>query len=69
MIDNFVLLMIHVLLGLAGWRLILRDDLDQDPVIAPDEVPIAARVAEANRTVDANLPSVPKLKRLQVPRD
>jgi hypothetical protein len=31
MIDMFALALIHSLLALAGWRLILRDDLDADP--------------------------------------
>lgn len=32
MVDNLALLLIHGLLALTGWRLLLRDDLDSDPV-------------------------------------
>lgn len=35
MVDNFALLLIHGLLALAGWRLMLRDDLDADPAPSP----------------------------------
>ena len=31
MIDNFALGLIHLLLGIAVWRLLLRPDLDHDP--------------------------------------
>ena len=31
MIDNFALGLIHLLLGIAVWRLLLRPDLDSDP--------------------------------------
>lgn len=63
MIDNLVLLMIHGLLGLAAWRLLLRDDLDADPVVTPPEE------AAPSPAPDAHVSSVPRLKRLQVPRD
>ena len=35
MIDNFALGLIHLLLGIAVWRLLLRPDLDLDR--DPDE--------------------------------
>ena len=31
MIDNFALGLIHLLLGIAVWRLLLQPDLDRDP--------------------------------------
>ena len=31
MIDNFALGLIHLLLGIAVWRLLVRADLDTDP--------------------------------------
>ena len=31
MIDNFALGLIHLLLGIAVWRLLLRPELDRDP--------------------------------------
>lgn len=31
MVDMFALGLTHALLALAAWRLVLRDDLDQDP--------------------------------------
>lgn len=31
MIDQFTLLLPHLLMGLAIWRLLLRGDLDDDP--------------------------------------
>ena len=31
MIDNFALGLIHLLLGIAVWKLLLRPDLDCDP--------------------------------------
>ena len=31
MIDNFALGLIHLLLGIAVWKLLMRDDLDNDP--------------------------------------
>jgi hypothetical protein len=37
MIDTFALALTHALIGLAVWRLAMRDDLDGD--IAPPEQP------------------------------
>ena len=37
MIDMIVLVSIHGLLLLAGYRLLLRDDLDEDPLLEGDE--------------------------------
>ena len=31
MIDNFALVLIHLLLAIAVWRLLTRADLNQDP--------------------------------------
>lgn len=36
MIDMLVIVSIHGLLLLAGYRLMLRDDLDEDPALDPD---------------------------------
>ena len=36
MIDMLVIVSIHGLLLLAGYRLMLRDDLDHDPALDPD---------------------------------
>lgn len=36
MIDMVVIVSIHGLLLLAGYRLMLRDDLDEDPLLDPD---------------------------------
>ena len=37
MIDLFVIVSMHGLLLLAGYRLMLRDDLDEDPLLEGDE--------------------------------
>lgn len=37
MIDNLALALSHGLLLLAAWRLLSRDDLDDDLVAAPEE--------------------------------
>ena len=39
MIDNFSILLSHVLIALAFWFLSLRDDLDQEDPPAPDAEP------------------------------
>ena len=36
MIDMIVIVSMHGLLLLAGYRLMLRDDLDEDPVLEGD---------------------------------
>ena len=36
MIDMLVIVAIHGLLLLAGYRLMLRDDLDEDPLLDAD---------------------------------
>ena len=33
MIDNFTVILPHVLMALAVWRLLHRDDLDADPAL------------------------------------
>jgi hypothetical protein len=37
MVDNFALALTHGLLALAAWRLLMRADLDDDPVRDPAE--------------------------------
>lgn len=39
MIDNFSILLSHVLIALAFWLLTQRDDLDQEDPPAPDAEP------------------------------
>jgi len=39
MVDYFALALSHGLLALAVWRLMLRADLDSDPVEEPAEQP------------------------------
>lgn len=39
MIDNFSILLSHALILLMFWRLLKRDDLDQEPPPVPDETP------------------------------
>ena len=40
MVDNLAIALTHLLLALAAWRLVLRDDLACDPAPrAPDEAP------------------------------
>jgi hypothetical protein len=41
MVDIFSLAITHGLLALAAWRLMLRDDLDSDPVEAGSEAQAA----------------------------
>jgi hypothetical protein len=42
MIDIFTVVVPHVLMAIAVWRLLTRDDLDHDPIL-PDTRQIAAR--------------------------
>lgn len=44
MIDIFTVMLPHVLMALAIWRLMARDDLDQDP-----HLPVNADVFRAKR--------------------
>jgi hypothetical protein len=39
MIDNFSILLSHILLALAFWLLTMRDDLDREDPPAPDAEP------------------------------
>jgi hypothetical protein len=39
MVDNFSILLSHILIALAFWLLTMRDDLDQEPPPLPDEEP------------------------------
>jgi hypothetical protein len=41
MVDNFSILLSHILIALAFWQLSMRDDLDDEPPPAPDETPPA----------------------------
>lgn len=43
MIDQFTLLLPHLLMALAIWRLLHRDDLDDDPSLPSRKVPFRAR--------------------------
>lgn len=42
MIDIFTVVVPHVLMAIAVWRLLARDDLDHDPIL-PDTRRITAR--------------------------
>ena len=37
MVDYFALGITHLLMALAAWRLVLRDDLDSEPAVSQDE--------------------------------
>lgn len=38
MVDNFSLAVAHILIALAIWRLLARDDLDREPPVrTPDD--------------------------------
>jgi hypothetical protein len=39
MVDNFSILLSHILIALAFWRLSSREDLDHELPPAPDEEP------------------------------
>jgi len=43
MIDQFTLLLPHLLMALAVWRLLQRDDLDDDPSLPSRKVPFRAK--------------------------
>ena len=56
MIDKFTLFLPHLLMAIAVWRLIRRDDLDDDPSLPSRRVPFRkARTStdSANRRGDA----------------
>lgn len=53
MIDNFSILLSHVLIMLTFWYLLERDDLDQEEPPAPDAEPegfAKAKLAAKNAT-------------------
>lgn len=54
MVDYFALAVSHGLMALAAWRLMLRRELDSEPVL-PDSAPGSARerAAPARRSADA----------------
>lgn len=37
MVDYFAIGLTHLLMALAAWRLVLRDDLDAESGAAPDD--------------------------------
>lgn len=43
MIDQFTLFLPHLLMALAIWRLLHRDDLDDDPSLPSRKVPFRAK--------------------------
>ncbi|MBW8783447.1 MAG: hypothetical protein JF593_02220 [Novosphingobium sp.] len=43
MVDYFAIGLTHLLLGLAAWRLMRRDDLDRDP--GNEDEPVGRKVA------------------------
>ena len=45
MVDFLVLLMMHSILALAAWRILLRPDLDSEPVAQSTSNPEPARDA------------------------
>lgn len=43
MIDKFTLFLPHVLMAIAIWRLLRRDDLDDDPALPSRKVPFRVK--------------------------
>ena len=60
MIDDFAILLTHVLLGVACWRLMARDDLDFDPAPAP--APAIEQASAEPAPTPAPRPAVPALQ-------
>lgn len=56
MIDNFSLFLPHLLMAIAIWRLLKRDDLDDDPSLPNRRTPFrkAPPDAAANRPETLN---------------
>jgi hypothetical protein len=54
MIDIFTVIVPHALMALAVWRLLPRDDLDQDP-----HLPVKADLFRQKRPRQAEQPSPP----------
>lgn len=55
MIDKFTLFLPHLLMAIAIWRLLKRDDLDDDPSLPSRRVPFRkARTAENERHQEAS---------------
>lgn len=48
MIDKFTVFLPHLLMAIAVWRLLKRDDLDDDPSLPARRVPFRARRAKAD---------------------
>ena len=47
MIDKFTLFLPHLLMAIAIWRLLRRDDLDDDPALPNRKVPFRQKRAGA----------------------
>ncbi|WP_338467555.1 hypothetical protein RXV95_03060 [Novosphingobium sp. ZN18A2] len=52
MIDKFTILVPHLLMAIAIWRLLQRDDLDHDPNF-PDQAPVRPARPRRRRTPGA----------------
>ncbi|HQS69499.1 MULTISPECIES: hypothetical protein [unclassified Novosphingobium] len=48
MIDKFTLFLPHLLMAIAIWRLLKRDDLDDDPSLPSRRVPFRKARTPAN---------------------
>lgn len=56
MIDQFTLLLPHLLMGLAIWRLLHRGDLDDDPSLPSRKTPFRPkRVNSEDRAPESRL--------------
>ena len=53
MIDKFTIFLPHVLMAIAVWRLLHRDDLDDDPSLPSRKVPFRKRRDAAPGSSDA----------------
>jgi len=50
MVDKLTILIPHILMGIALWRLLARDDLDRDPLADPPAPPAFRRKQQSERT-------------------
>lgn len=53
MIDKFTIFLPHVLMAIAVWRLLHRDDLDDDPSLPGRKVPFRRSRSPAPDSSDA----------------
>lgn len=53
MIDQFTLFLPHLLMALAVWRLLHRDDLDDDPSLPSRKVPFRQKRGTSEKSRDA----------------